>query len=408
MIILMPVKKIMLIETESDYGVVNSLSYSMADAFEKQHRDVLLLGSDQIDHFEKYFLQFEPDFTFSFNVAPLFFGNNIPFFDFFQSPHFSYFLDHPINLFPYYQISQSKHLFISCVDPNTIHFLTEKIKFDKERVFWLPHCLDHLEFQPDIPKEFDVAIGATFDDPKIISNEWSKVLEPFIVQIMEKMIEFITESDYQLNAIDALHYSLNNMGISLAPQDVREFEKVLYQQVDIFTRLKKKNELLKIFGDFPVRCYGKIPPPHIQSLAPQWTFCGPLLSKDLNKEIAKSRIQLHFHHNLHHAAHERVLRGLFSKSLVLGEWSMFFEDAFEDCISLFHLSNAKNEGKEKILELLNNKPLFDEKVSLGYQKGLENFTVESRAMQVLEIMDYFHDQKELESIIPPSVPSTTP
>lgn len=372
-----------LLPNTSLYGVLHHFTTKFYEAFVRAGHSCRLLDGDM-----RYLAPLEspPDLTIGFNGAIKIDDGRL-YCDLIRVPHLACLVDPP---FRFYDLLASPHIMITCDDMSGCEDL-KSLNF--HHAFFMPHATERdIVVSPEVDRNYDVVMLATFVDCEERKLEWVKKYPVDICRGMEEAAEMVLEDEH-ISLIAALKKAL---GSQLLHSDGRyklglSVLQSIFSEVELYVKGKDKLDLLHSITGHEVHVFGnsvdeKVWEHYFRDR--ENIIVHPAVSFVEALEIMKrTKILLNSCIKNKQGAHERVFSGMASGAVVVTNDNEYLRKNFIDPEEIVLYRRGKfEEVNERIHLLLANEPKRRIIAEQGRQKVLSNHTWDHRVSDLIPLI----------------------
>lgn len=371
-----------LMPTASQYGVLHYFTKELYEAFQRQN----LTSCRLIDN-EKIFESINedpPDMTVGFNGAPLH-PAGVFLCDLIEKPHFCCLMDLS---YRYFTLLESPFIHFSCNDRLSCKLIHLKQK--KTALFLPPGCEKTLCFDPDISREFEVVLMATFIDFEGRRKCWKQWFPSSICAMMDHAVEIVF-SNSDISYIDAFQIAFNDFLIhDMFKKDDQYNLLGIWEQIELYIRGKERVELVKSLPHTKIHIFDSSIDQlnwegYFQGKHPHLVFHPPVSFEESFDVLKKSKFVINSSPHLRDGAHERVFNALACGAMPIAEANPYMREIFSEGDLLFY-RHPDLKGIEEKLQIFSNEEKRQAIVESGRSKVMAAHTWDHRASALMDFL----------------------
>lgn len=389
--------KIVILEGQSQYNVLNKACHLMAQGMEENGYQVKVLDLTQFSDFQSLAEAIITEmndsglFLMSFNAIyhDVQLNDGTSFYGKLGYKTLGFLVDHPYYHKARVERAQEENIYIGCIDPDHVSYINHYYPSIKHTAF-----LPHFSFQSDhlIPYEertIELYYPGSYKNPEEYKNNLAqlpKVFADIAAEAFKRMLK-----DKNLTLEEALKRYLASVNFEYSQEDFVEIIGQIYF-VDHYVRDWRRDSIvrtiLKAGIDITVSGKGwddlkrEYPNLHIIGEA------GLDIEENI-EAIANSKILFNTFPNFKNGTHERIFTAMRNGCVCLTDPSGYLLEQFENNEDLVYYDIDKIDRLPAIVrDLLENPEKAMRIAENGYKKACMEYNEKNTAKRILEFMGY--------------------
>lgn len=366
----------------SQYGVLHHFTRKLGEALQRQGFACRLIENERI---WTDTLRTIPDLTIGFNGVPQH-PSGVLLCDLIDKPHLCCLMDLS---YRYFLLLESPYVIFTCNDRFSCELL--QLKQQSRRALFLPPGVEFTVFNPQIPKEFEVTLMATFIDFEKRRKVWKEQFAPSLCAVMDQTIETIFAGS-DISFIEAFQLTFNEALLRGKLGDNEQFNLyAIWEQLELYIRGRERVELVKALPDVEIHIFdGSVDQMnwegYLQHKRANLIFHPPVSFEESFEIMKKSKFVLNSSPHLRNGVHERVFNALACGALPIAEANPYMREIFTEEDLIFYRHPELNRIQEK-LQIYSDDTKRQAAIESGRKKVLAAHTWDHRAKAIKEFLN---------------------
>jgi len=394
----MQVAKIVIVEGQSQFNMLNVLAGDLAYSFRQKGIQVEQLNLSQKietinDNIERL-REWQPDLMVSFCPHGLFrkpeANKQLWIWEYLDCPHICWVVDSALTHFPYiYPALNSKNLILACADEYNEAWL--KICIPEVKAFYLPHAVNFYEESEssevrDVPLSFLSSIG---NMQSMELSNFAKDFSPSMYDVLVEVSDFLWNNP-EVFIWDALVEHIKQADIKdiTLDKDLPLLIK-MFVIIEQYLRTRKKLFLVNALGDFDLHVWGST---QWESVKGSFVYHGTVSFAESAAVFRKSDCSLHIQTSqIIGGLHERILSAMLGGSLVISEYTKELRRSFINGENIILFNPSKPEELVPFLKnFLLDKTRITSMAASAKQQVIKEHTMHNRVEKILSVLNKFN------------------
>lgn len=377
---------IIIFKGSGQYDALQYFADKLYEAFIEENINVKLLdlleNQLSVDDLEFLIKNERPKLFIGFNTNGFNIGET-KYYKFFNVNHLAILIDHPI-----YHLNSldfcANTLYISCVDEDRLSFLKNTKNYN--RGFLLYHGVDSKIKFNAFDKENDMVFFGSLYDYEDKRAQWKNKYNDDIIKVLNTALEIGIYNSF-MPVQDIMDLALRYCGYELHDYKQIEIGRLLITEIDGYLRNYHRHKFISNIKENKIVIHGN------GCWDKYFNGCNNI---DIRPEVKmneavnimqKSKITINCTiTGMYNGSHERPFMAAMAGSVVLSNYSPFYERVFGESAVLTSILDM-NDIDNKINGILNDESLRMNMAYKARKNVAENHTWNSRVRQIMSMLD---------------------
>lgn len=378
---------IIILKGQGQYNALEYFADNLNRAFQAEGAESMIFDLVKMNYSTEMLINFmkkgKPKLFIGFNTNGFMMNGKLDYYKYFNASHLSILVDHPRYHIHGMDLSY-KDIYISCTDTERVLYLKNEVGFQNS--FLLFHGVSKY-IEPNYSDKYeDIVFFGSIGDYEELRMSWKDKYSQEVNKLLDTALEIgICNSFMSIDSI--IDFSLKYYNIQIGDNEKSTIYQALYIELEQYLRNFHRRKFLGSVKNSNMVVYGNGVWEKYFANSKNVSIRHSVNMEEAIKIMRRSKMTLNCTTSLtYNGSHERPLMAAMAGSLVVSNYSPFFELAFEDGALMTNFLDIDSLD-ERIHEILNNDNLRIEMAQKARTIVSENHTWNNRARQVLEMLD---------------------